>query len=154
MRKLWILICCAFISGCVLIGGNPDEPVQSDASITPGTSISPVDNLYAPRESDSKLSRSQIYLDSSQLNIMESFPLQFSVHLVGSMPTPCHQLRITVSPADQEKRILIEIYSLADPEMMCAEVLQKFDVTIPLGSFPKGHYSIWINGTKLSELDS
>jgi len=154
MRILWILICCGIISGCGMINGNLDEHVQPDASITPGTSKSSVVNMYAPREEDSKLSRSQVYLDSSQLNTLESYPLQFSVHLVGTMPTPCHKLRVAVSPADKEKRILIEVYSLADPEMMCAEMLQKFDVTIPLGSFPSSHYSIWVNGTKLSEFDS
>jgi hypothetical protein len=154
MRILWILLSCFFIGGCSLITGNPDINIQPEPSITPGSGEPPIVTIYTPREEDSKLSRSLVYIDSSQLNIMESYPLQFSLRLVGSMPTPCHQLRIVISPADNKKRILIDAYSLFDPEMMCVEMLQKFDVTLPLGSFTSGHYSIWVNGSKISEFDS
>jgi hypothetical protein len=48
----------------------------------------------------------------------------------------------------------VEVYGLVDPGVMCTEVLQPFDVTIPLGSFPTGHYSIFINGSQVGEIDA
>jgi hypothetical protein len=91
-------------------------------------------------------------LDSTQINTMESYPLQFSLRIAGSLPNPCHQLRVNILPPDAQNRIQIEVYAVVDPGVMCTEVLQAFDVTIPLGSFPTGHYSIFVNGTLVGEI--
>ena len=116
-----------------------------------GTEIA---NPYSKQAGDNILSHSNVFLDSSQINIMESFPVQISLSLQGSLPTPCHQLRIIVSPPDKEKRIQIEVYSIFDPDEICAQMLHDFDVNIPLGSFPTGNYSIWVNGSQIGIFDS
>jgi len=161
MRYLSILLVCLFVVGCgsspiaySTPGKNPDATTLSETSdvLNPQETIMP--NLYFPKEIDSKLSRSIVYLDSIQINVMESYPLQFSLQMLGSLPTPCHQLRVNITPPDKDKRILIDVYSIVNPENMCVEMLEDFDVTIPLGSFPSGHYSIWVDGSQVSEFDS
>jgi hypothetical protein len=85
---------------------------------------------------------------------MESFPPQFSLALSGELPTPCNQLRVDVMPPDGENKIVVDVYSLVSPDTMCADVIQPFSENIPLGSFPAGHYTIWINGEKVAEFDA
>jgi hypothetical protein len=155
MRKIILLICCFFMTGC---GASPANPVNPDSTVIsePGPGTTPqgtsMPDNYAPQAGDKKLSRADIYLDSTQINTMESYPLQFSLRIVGSLPNPCHQLRVNILPPDTQNRIQIEVYAVVDPGVMCTEVLQAFDVTIPLGSFPTGHYSIFVNGTLVGEI--
>lgn len=115
---------------------NPSEPAAQDVS---------------PKLSDAGLLRGEVHLDSADLLTMESFPLQFMLALNGSLPTPCHQLRAAISPPDSKNRINVEIYSVVKPDEICIQVLQEFDVNIPLGSFPAGMYSVWVNGEMVAE---
>ena len=85
---------------------------------------------------------------------MESYPVQIMLALKGSLPTPCNQLRVVDNPPDKQNRIQVEVYSVLDPEQMCAQVLEPFEANIGLGSFPRGHYSVWVNGEMVGEFDS
>ena len=125
-----------------------DEPVSSDDPVTPPTSD------YAPSADDVGLSRGEVFIDSKDLLTMESFPLQFMLNVKGNLPTPCHQLRVAVSPPDSENKITVDAYSVTDPISICAQVLEPFEVNIPLGSFPTGHYTLWVDGEQIAEFDS
>jgi hypothetical protein len=109
---------------------------------------------YLPKPEDSALTRGTIFLDSTDLLTMESFPLQFSLNLKGSLPTPCHQLRISANKPDPQNQIHLDVYSLADPNVACAQVLEPFEVNYALGSFPTGHYTLFVNGTQIAEFDA
>ncbi len=109
---------------------------------------------YIPDPSDSELIRADAYLDSPELLTLESFPPQFTLILKGKLPTPCHKLRIAVSPPNSNNEIEVDVYSVIDPNAVCAEVLEPFEVNYPLGSFPTGHYVLIINGGQAAEFDS
>ena len=79
----------------------------------------------------------------------ESYPLQVSLHLTGSLPTPCHQLKVEVSEPDADNIIVVDAYSLVDPNEMCIQVLKAFDETIPLGSYGDGTYTVVLNGEEV-----
>jgi len=121
---------------------------------TPTPELPPLIQPYAPRPGDSSLSRGNLYLDSAELLVLESYPVQINLVLQGNLPTPCHELRVSVTAPDNENRILVEAYSLSDPQAICMQVLQPFEASIPLGSFPAGHYSVWVNGEKIGEFDA
>lgn len=72
----------------------------------------------------------------------------------GSLPTPCNHLRVAVSAPNAKNRIFIDVYSVIDPNQICIQMLAPLEVNIPLGSFPPGHYSVWVNGEKIGEFDS
>jgi hypothetical protein len=108
----------------------------------------------SPSPADSNLVRGNVYLDSTELISTESYPLQFALLLKGNLPTPCHELRITVSPPDSQNKIAIDAHSVKDPNAICVQVLEPFEENIPLGSFPSGHYTLWINGEQITEFDS
>ena len=156
---IYILIFTVLLTACGPVSPispvSPDSPVaNSDDSsvISPGTPMS--NDQYVPQPGDTALTRGSVFLESSNILIMESFPVQISVNLKGNLPTPCNHLRTVIGKPDADKNIKIDLYSVIDPNTMCTEVLQPFDVNLPLGSFPSGHYTILINGEKVGEFDS
>jgi hypothetical protein len=126
-----------------------DEPVNSN---TPSAPIPA--NPYAPQPGDDLLARSSAFMGSSDLLSLESFPVQIMLILSGNMPTPCHSLRAIVHEPDEANNIEVEIYSVADPGAICAQVLHSFEVRIPLGSYPPGHYTVSVNGQRIGDFNS
>ena len=145
---------------------KPAPPAASPPSPPPPTPTSPSPpsrmcleavpaqpaNPFAPQPGDEKLQRGSIYLDSTHLLVMESYPPQYRLALAGSLPTPCHQLRIQLHEPDTAGKIEVDVYSLTDPDRMCMQVLQPFDAAIPL-QYPAGKYSLWVNGQQAGTLD-
>ncbi len=133
------------------IPGSGDAPVSSDDPVSGDT-----EPPHAPKDSDKNWQRGNAFVDAaaSELLILESYPLQFTLVLHGELPTPCHQLRLAVNVPDKENNIHIEAYSVVDPDMACIQVLEEFETTVSLGSFPAGHYTIIVNGEKVAEFDA
>ena len=100
---------------------------------------------------DSNLVRGNVFLDSTELLTLESSPLQFTLALKGNLPTPCHQLRVDISPPDSENKVVVDVYSVVKADEICAQVVEPFEENVPLGSFPAGHYTLWVNGQKVAE---
>ena len=128
---------------------TPDEPVTSE---TPSNPV--IANPYAPQPGDGTLTRASAFINSADLLFMESFPVQVALILRGNLPTPCHSLRAVIHAPDQNNNIEVEIYSIADPNKVCEQVLQSFEASIPLGAFPSSHYTVWVNDDKVGEFDS
>lgn len=131
-------------------GVSPDSPVANE----PGGTEIPVENPYAPQPGDEALTRGNVYLDTSEILVLESFPLQFVLHVTGNLPDPCHALRYVVGQPDGQNNIEIELYSVADPDTACIQVLEPIDQSIPLGSFPAGHYTVSVNEEQVGEFDA
>lgn len=114
----------------------------------------PPEHGYIPEEGDGNLSKGNIFIDSAEILILESYPVQIVLSLQGNLPTPCHQLRVDAQAPDEQNRIYVEAYSVSDPNAICIQVLKPFDASTPLGSFPSGHYTVWVNGEKVGEFDA
>jgi hypothetical protein len=144
--------------------------LSSSATPTPPIAVPPISpSGYEPQPGDEKLTRGEVFIDfsNSSLALMESFPVQVSAILNGNLPDPCHQLRAIVNPitpfkgtltqevgATSEKKVNLEVYSLTDPSQVCITVVKPFNATISLGSYPTGHYSVYVNGKLLGEFDA
>ena len=131
----------------------PHTAVTSPPGGTMPTNEVPA-NPLAPKPGDAKLTRGNVFIQEYGLMIRESFPPQVSLTFSGELPTPCHQLRALVSAPDEENKIIADIYSVVDPNMMCTQVLKPFQENIDLGTFPTGHYTVWINGEMAGEFDT
>ncbi|MBL8063539.1 MAG: hypothetical protein JNK32_10995 [Anaerolineales bacterium] len=142
-----IFLLAFFIAACA--PNNPEQPVSNEDPQTP-----PQTGDYIPSPADGGLTRGEVFLDSTDLLTLESYPLQFNLTLKGNLPTPCHQLRIAVNPPDTENKIVVDVYSLVNPGEVCIQVLDPFEVNYPLGSFPQGTYSLWINGEMVAEFEA
>jgi hypothetical protein len=142
---LALLLTLSACAGSMEEPANNDEPVSSESPSIPPTE---------PLLSLDSFERGPVYLDSADLLRMESFPVQFMLSLTGNLPTPCHQLQVVASPPDADNRVMVEVYSVVDPGVMCAQVLAPFEVNHPLGSFPEGKYTLWVNGEMVVEFES
>ncbi len=125
----------------------------------PGVSIptidddqSPVEPGYLPRTEDESRERMEIEVQTAELYMAESFPPQPFLHLSGELPTPCHELRILVNPPDDTDQIHVVVYSVADPTTVCVQVLEPFDISIPLSNIPSGQFTVFVNGRKVAGL--
>jgi hypothetical protein len=150
MKKIFILVFTILLSAC---GIKPDEPVSSDPSY-PSYPNEPIQSEYSPKPEDAALIRSEAYIDSHELLILESFPLQFTLNMKGNLPTPCNTLRVFVNPPDTENKIYVDVYSVINPDKVCVQVLSPFEVNVSLGSFATGKYILFVNGVQVAEFDS
>ena len=132
---------------------GPDTAVTSPPVDTIPT-VEPNVNPFMPQPGDADLNRGNAYINEASLVIRESYPPQISLVLNGDLPTPCNQLRVEMQPPDQENKITVDVYSVSDPNRACVQVLEPFEETIDLGTFPSGHYSVWVNGEMAGEFDS
>jgi hypothetical protein len=142
--------------------GDPNEvatvellPVPADADpLDPGDVVILTPGVYDVQPGDGNLARGAVFIEEYGLLTMESYPLQFMLSLSGTLPDPCHRLRAVIQPPDAENKIFIEVYSVADPNTMCIQVIEPFQLNLPLGSFPTGHYMVWVNGKLIAEFDA
>lgn len=141
------------------------DPTSEPGAMPPDTAVTspPLDNMptnepnvspLAPKPGDDKLSRSNVYINEKSLLIRESYPPQISLSINGDLPTPCHELRAEIASPDPDNKIMVEVYSVVDPTVACAQVLEPFEEFVDLGTFPSGHYSVWVNGELAGEFDS
>lgn len=128
----------------------PDAPVVSPGK--PGLPVEPR-QPWQPQPGDALLERGLAYIESAQLVVLESFPPQFRLALEGSLPSPCHQLRIRINPPDSGRRIQVEVYSLVKPGEVCILVLEPFRASIPLENLKPGRYAVLVNGEKTGEIE-
>ena len=149
---LLLLVACSPFSATLPPGSaqapSPDTPVNN---LTP---LPPSQAPYAPQPGDDALQRGPAFVEATDLLVLESYPLQFNLSLSGELPTPCHELRIFVGEPDADNNIAVDVYSLVDPNAICIQVLQSFQASVNLGSFPTGHYTITVNGEAAGEFDA
>jgi hypothetical protein len=121
-----------------------------------GAQLGQFNAIYTPQASDSKLSRSEATVDmaASYLILPATPEDNVSVTLQGYLPDPCHQLRIAMTPPDNSGKIHLDVYGVYDGSTSCITVIQPFNIVYPLGSFPSGHYSVYVNGELLGKFDS
>jgi hypothetical protein len=132
-------------------GVEPYPEPQDLTSAEPGVVVIPTDHEYAPVSGDEQLTRGDVLIDESEIVLLESYPVQVKLQLVGNLPTPCHILRAVVSPPDKNNHIQVEVYSLSDPEQMCTQVLEPFTASLPLGNYTKGAFKVWVNEVEIGE---
>ena len=146
MRISWkfLLLISVLIEGCTGSSQPVTDETPSGGNEAPA---SPLD----PLPGEDKMLRGEVSVSSSELIIMESYPLQVDLAVEGTLPTPCHHLRAVVHEPDGENAIHVELYSLVDPEVVCVQMLQAFESRIPLGSYPDGTYSVYLNEELVGE---
>ena len=158
--KLFLLVITLWTASCApALEPAPDPtPLPPDSPVTsppegepPGE---PAGDPYAPQPGDDNLTRGVVFIQEMDVLIRESFPPQIALSLSGELPTPCHQLRVQVSEPNAENRIDVEAYTVVNPDLACIQVVEPFEANINLGTFPSGHYSVWVNKELAGEFDS
>ena len=92
-------------------------------------------------------------IDGLELQIAESFPLQYFLAVVSGLPDGCHSSGGYTLTRDGN-RVLIKVFNLkpSNPGLMCIQLYGMVETTIALGSDfdPNETYTIDVNGKTIS----
>ncbi len=92
-------------------------------------------------------------IDRIDLQIAESFPLQYFLTVVSGLPDGCHSFG-GYTLTREGNRVLIRVFNLrpSNANLMCIQVYGTVETTIPLGSDfdPSETYTIDVNGKTIS----
>ena len=111
--------------------------------------------VIMPQPGDENLTRADVTLDMSlsKLVFLGAQSNRETAYLQGSLPDPCHKLRIVVNPANTQNQINLDVYSVYDTRAVCTMVIVPFAISIPLGDNQAGYYIVNVNGKLLGEFD-
>ena len=114
------------------------------------------ENPYAPQAGDSDLMAGDIQVDSASVSMAESQPPQLMVNFAYFQPTPCYKLRVEASNPDAKNQINLKAYAVAEKDKPCTlmALSTPLQASLNLGSLPKGHYTVLLNGNQIGEFDS
>lgn len=89
-------------------------------------------------------------IDEVQPLIMESYPPQIAVRVIGYQPDGC-DFPVHVDQIRDGNTIYVEIYRIVPQDVMCTMIVKRYDETIHLsGAFSAGqNYTIFVNGVKV-----
>ena len=125
--RVWLLIAALLMTACA--GGEPGYGA--------GTNPPPGDEAT-------------VFVDTTEILYLESFPVQVRLVVRGALPTPCHQIRWQVE--DLARMIDVTLWSEPDPEDDCIAVLEPFEISMPLGSFESSNSAVYLNGEEIGRL--
>ncbi len=133
--------------------------LQSAPSPTPTASapyvIKQEENLYAPKLEDVSLKQDSVTMTAASLSERYDLtPIRAEMHLLGSMPSVCSELRIKVNPPNAGYQIIVEVYSVVNLKINCENVFQQFEVNLLLGEYSAGQYTVWVNDQFVGSLAS
>lgn len=134
----------------------PDDKELAAGENASSDEIKTLNTDFAPLPDDHKLTMGNAYVEIASSEVMlstESDSTEIIIHLVGNLPNPCYNLRVSAHEPDKENNIQIDVYSVADANKVCADVLQPFDETISLGEYSSGEYTIFINEEALGKIN-
>lgn len=150
MKRIIFLLFILILSACAAQSTPESTPTISAPFV-----LKQEDNPYAPKTRDLSMKQDGVILTS--LSLSERYdltPIRPELHVLGSMPSVCSELRIKINPPNSEYQINIEIYSIADPELKCENVFQQVDTTILLGSYSTGQYKVLVNDNFVGDFSS
>ncbi len=100
--------------------------------------------------------RGEVTIDSASLSLAGTKPERVTLSFAYFPPTPCYQLRVEVSQPDAQNRIDVSAYGVAEKDKACTlmALATPLQASLDLGSFPQGHYSLWLNGVQVGEFDA
>lgn len=137
-RIRWLAVAVLFL--LVACGTTPDAPDDSNSpTSTPPTAGAFPDNA------------GQLFVDSTDIVLMESFPVQVALRVTGSLPTPCHTPVWDVN--DDGSTIAVRLGSITDGDAACIQVLEPVELSIPLGSFESGSRIVTLNGEEIGDFE-
>ena len=94
----------------------------------------------------------KFFIDKVELKPTPGTTTYTDVVVTGNLPTPCHALKVNVTPPDNENKIIVQVYSLIEKDKVCTEQLKPFAGPVAsLGGYPSGKYTVIVNDQPAGE---
>jgi len=133
-RLLSLLVLTLLLAAC----GGADEPIDSTTPSPSTTAPGAIPDDAGP-----------VFVETTDILMMESLPVQVALRVTGNLPTPCH--RPVWEVEDDGTTIAVTLASVSDPDVLCAQVLEPFELSIPLGDFEAGSRVVTLNGEEIGD---
>jgi hypothetical protein len=142
MKQILFPLLSLLLVSCAVLRPAP----QSTPTVGAPYVIRQEENPYAPKIEDVSLKEDGVTLTSMSLSERYDLtPIRAELHILGSMPSVCSELRIKVNPPNEQYQINIDVYSVADLKLKCENVFEQFKVSLLLGEYSPGQYTVWVN---------
>lgn len=149
--KAFLMLILALMIG-LIVACTPTGNEAGNAAATPTTSpdspVSSDDPTTEPVPTGEVITGTAM-IDSVDLLILESFPLQMTAHITGNYPDGCTGLG-TVTQERVENIITITVETTRPADMMCTQALVPFEenVSVDIQGLLAGEYTVIINGVE------
>lgn len=142
LRRSILLL--SFILALTACGGEEPTPTPEPAetAVSAATATTPPDT---PTAGVPLISNAAV--DSIEVLILESFPVQVNVRARGDLPNGCTNINnVDVNQAGSQYNVTIT--TIQEPDQACTEALVPFEELIPLDvtGLPAGTYTVNVNG--------
>jgi inhibitor of cysteine peptidase len=138
-RRFWalslVLPLLLLVAGCSLLG-QTEEPTPTATNPPPTTEV------------DQEPETTQVTVESLEILLLESFPVQVNAIVSGNLPDGCSTLN-EPRPRREGNTFVINLVASRLPDEVCTQALVPFDQVIPLdvAGLPAGTYTVSVNGT-------
>jgi len=132
------------------------EPAQAAAYPQPGSGETgaSIAEAYPAAEGDENLAAGNFNFEKAGLVGSTTKPGYTDVVVTGNLPTPCHQLRVKVTPPDNTNKIVVTVYTVAEKDKICTQQTMPFQGTVAtLGGYPAGKYTVVVNDQPSGEFE-
>ncbi len=147
MKKIRYLLIALVMMGLVSCGASDSEPTTAptDLPTRPASTATLVPPSAPPKAGTVR--RGQAVVDSVNIVILESFPIQIQVVASGNLPDGCTQ----IGEVFQERNgntFTVTITTSRPADAMCTTVLVPFEqaVSLEVVGLPAGEYGVLVNG--------
>lgn len=139
MKKFMLFITLLLLTGLVACGGS-DEPEATDSSPTETANTPTAVSTDTPLQQEASV-------DSIEILILESFPVQVNVRARGDLPDGCTSID-NATTTQQGTTFNINITTIRQTGELCTEALVPFEETISLDvlGLSAGTYTVNVNG--------
>lgn len=93
---------------------------------------------------------SPLYLSNMEINAIGDGRVEFVI--LGSVPTPCHSVKASVTHTTAERRLDVALWSEAPGDQVCNQVLMSIGHVVAIDGLEAGTYVVRIDGTEISEI--
>lgn len=137
---LFLLLCCVTVVAVSVFSYLRATPQSSQFFNGNSSDDSPIQVF--PNDPDEN--QQGIYVDDLKINIMESFPLQVSVTVIGNLPDGCTRIVGSKAEMIDESTFVLRIITERPEGMMCTMALVPFEENIILDvkGLPAGTYTV------------
>ena len=138
MKKILLFVVLLLLAGLAACNGS--EPDTAENTPTPAANTPTAAATDPPTQQEANV-------DSIEILILESFPVQVNVRARGDLPDGCTTID-TVDTTRDGTRFNIIITTLRQTGDLCSEALVPFEETISLDvvDLPAGTYAVNVNG--------
>lgn len=113
--------------------------------VVPPRAAAQSDQNTAQSVEDGNFMRVNTVIDSVDVEVLESFPMQLTVTVTGSQPDGC-DLPVIVEQSVEDNTVTLAIYRNVPTDIMCPAVLVPYEETIAIdGTFEGGTVTLNIN---------